>query len=84
MTRLPRWQQSGGRDFVFYDSHPGFGVGDCAYKFVTMLCQDFKLSNHLLVETAQRNTCKVELAVPTSLFDECLPKYIDKANASRA
>jgi hypothetical protein len=30
MKGLPRWKRSGGRDFVFFHSHPGFEWDDIA------------------------------------------------------
>ena len=41
---LPRWQDSGGRDFVFYHSHSGFEWDDVdtTNKYQDMLCHDFQ------------------------------------------
>jgi hypothetical protein len=42
---LPRWQDSGGRDFVFYHSHSGFEWDDVdtTNKYQDMLCHDFQV-----------------------------------------
>lgn len=42
---LPRWQKSGGRDFVFYHSHSGFEWDDLetTNKYQEMLCHDFQV-----------------------------------------
>lgn len=43
---LPRWQRSGGREFVFYHSHSGFEWDDLetTNKYQDMLCHDFQVS----------------------------------------
>ena len=42
---LPRWQDSGGRDFAFYHSHSGFEWDDVDHtnKYQEMLCHDFQV-----------------------------------------
>lgn len=49
MMALPRWQRSGGRDFVFYHSHSGFEWDDLetTNKYQEMLCHDFQVSCHV-------------------------------------
>lgn len=61
LISLPRWQHNGGRDFVFYDSHPGFAQGNSAPTFVGMFCNEFRHATHIVVESAQRNVCQVGL-----------------------
>ena len=41
---LPRWQETGGRDFVFYHSHSGYEWDDVdtTNKYQEMLCHDFQ------------------------------------------
>ena len=58
MLNLPRWKLNGGRDFVFYDSHPGFVAGHSAPAFVGMFCNEFRHATHIVVERAQRNVCQ--------------------------
>ena len=58
MLNLPRWKLNGGRDFVFYDSHPGFVAGHSAPTFVGMFCNEFRHATHIVVERAQRNVCQ--------------------------
>lgn len=67
MTHLPRWKRNGGRDFVFYDAHPGFVSGHSAQTFVGMLCNEFRHSTHIIVERAQRNTCQVKSLAQSSV-----------------
>ena len=59
LVKLPRWKRNKGRDFIFYDPHPGFATGASAYPFYGMLCNEFRHATHIVVERAQRNTCQV-------------------------
>lgn len=56
---LPRWKRTGGRDFVFYHSHPGFEWDDLAMTtaYQDMLCVDFQWATVLAVEQGQRWRC---------------------------
>ncbi|CAL8469510.1 g9051 [Coccomyxa elongata] len=56
---LPRWRRTGGRDFVFYHSHPGFEWDDLAMTtaYQDMLCVDFQWATVLVVEQGQRWRC---------------------------
>jgi len=40
---LPRWKRTGGRDFVFYHSHPGFEWDDLdiTNAYQETVCNDF-------------------------------------------
>lgn len=42
---LPRWKRTGGRDFVFYHSHPGFEWDDLdvTNAYQETLCVDFQV-----------------------------------------
>lgn len=42
---LPRWQETGGRDFVFFHSHSGYEWDDVdtTNKYQEMLCHDFQV-----------------------------------------
>ena len=41
---LPRWKRTGGRDFVFYHSHPGFEWDDLdvTTAYQETICNDFQ------------------------------------------
>ena len=41
---LPRWKRTGGRDFVFYHSHPGFEWDDLdvTTAYQEIICNDFQ------------------------------------------
>ena len=41
---LPRWKRTGGRDFVFYHSHPGFEWDDLdvTTAYQETVCNDFQ------------------------------------------
>ncbi len=56
---LPRWRRTGGRDFVFYHSHPGFEWDDLAVTtaYQDMMCVDFQWATVLAVEQGQRWRC---------------------------
>ncbi len=43
---LPRWKRTGGRDFVFYHSHPGFEWDDLdvTTAYQETICNDFQAS----------------------------------------
>lgn len=59
LTQLARWKKNNGRDFIFYDSHPGFVAGHSAPTFTGMYCNEFRHATHIVVERAQRNICLV-------------------------
>lgn len=59
MLATPRWQRNNGSDFVFYDPHPGFTDGRAEREYLRIMCEDARLSVHIVVETGQRNICKV-------------------------
>ena len=42
---LPRWRRTGGRDFVFYHSHPGFEWDDLdiTNAYQETICNDFQV-----------------------------------------
>ena len=42
---LPRWKRTGGRDFVFYHSHPGFEWDDLdvTTAYQETVCNDFQV-----------------------------------------
>ena len=42
---LPRWKRTGGRDFVFYHSHPGFEWDDLdiTNAYQETICNDFQV-----------------------------------------
>ena len=58
MLELPRWRKNGGRDFVFYDSHPGFVDGEAANAFLDMNCGVLRNSIHFVSEHAQKSWCR--------------------------
>lgn len=49
---LPRWQKSGGRDFVFYHSHPSLILGSEAEHaaFLGTICGNFLWATMLVAE----------------------------------
>ena len=53
---LPRWKRTGGRDFVFYHSHPGFKWDDLdvTTAYQDTICNDFQARPVKLM----RNTIK--------------------------
>lgn len=59
ILQLPRWQRSGGRDFVFYQPHPGFGWGSEAETAVVnaLVCDHFQWATMLVAEQGQRWQC---------------------------
>ncbi|CAL8469167.1 g8708 [Coccomyxa elongata] len=59
IMELPRWQRSGGRDFVFYHSHSGFEWDDLetTNKYQEMLCHDFQWATFIVIEQMQRWRC---------------------------
>jgi hypothetical protein len=59
MMGLPRWRRTGGHDFVFFHSHPGFEWDDLSVTtaYQEMLCMDFQWATVLAVEQGQRWRC---------------------------
>ncbi|CAL5229778.1 g13167 [Coccomyxa viridis] len=57
---LPRWKRTGGRDFVFYHSHPGFEWDDLdvTTAYQETICNDFQWATMLAVEQGQRWRCR--------------------------
>ncbi|BDA47928.1 probable arabinosyltransferase ARAD2 [Coccomyxa sp. Obi] len=73
---LQRWQRGGGRDFVFYHSHPSLTVGDEAQHaaFLGTICGNFQWATMLVAEQGQRWLCssynpRSTLIVPYSFKD---------------
>ena len=38
MVESPRYKKNQGRDYVFYDSHPGFTAGNAAKQYWSFMC----------------------------------------------
>ena len=57
VTALPRWQQHQGRDFIFFDPHPGFAAGAAEHDWLHSWCQALNQSIQLVVDRAQRHYC---------------------------
>ena len=55
---LPRWKRTGGRDFVFYHSHPGFEWDDLdiTNAYQDTVCNDFQVS--LSQQSERESRCK--------------------------
>ncbi len=73
---LPRWQRGGGRDFVFYHSHPALSLGGEAQDaaFAAALCGPLQWATMLVQEQGQRWMCssynpRSTLVVPYSFKD---------------
>ena len=72
---LQRWQRGGGRDFVFYHSHPSLTVGDEAQNaaFLGTICGNFQWATMLVAEqvcltTASKSVQRVFLSCWTLTF----------------
>ena len=57
MMNMPRWKESHGKDFVFYDGHPGFAAGDAKNSFYNTHCNEFSNATSIVVEAPQRYQC---------------------------
>ncbi len=59
LLELPKWRRSGGRDFVFYHSHPGFAWGSEGEtsEFLGTLCGALQWATMLVAENGQRWQC---------------------------
>lgn len=57
MMEKPKWQQKQGQDFVFYDSHPGFGAGNAARPVKQIKCFEIRKSTHLVMDVPMRYVC---------------------------
>ena len=70
MLETPRWKRTHGRDFVFYDPHPGFASGDAAPIFRSMQCNELRKSTQLIVDYGMRTHCQVgpHMSVPALLM----------------
>ncbi|KAK9805837.1 hypothetical protein WJX73_006156 [Symbiochloris irregularis] len=56
---LPRWKASHGRDFIFYDAHPGFwGEGGTGRRRMDYQCNEMKNAIQLIVDRPMRSPCK--------------------------
>ena len=47
LLQTPRWQRHMGADFVFYDSHAGFGVNGSGLAIDDFICSDFRNATFL-------------------------------------
>ena len=47
LLQTPRWQRLMGADFVFYDSHAGFGVNGSGVAIDDFICSDFRNATFL-------------------------------------
>ena len=47
LLQSPRWQRHMGADFVFYDSHAGFGVNGSGIPIDDLICSDFRNATFL-------------------------------------
>lgn len=56
---LPRWRRTGGLDFVFFHSHPGFEWEDVdiTNEMQSLLCNDLQWAVFVAVEQGQRWRC---------------------------
>ena len=59
LVELDRWKQNDGADFVIFDPHPGFTDGRTDLLYKKYICSIMQKSMHIVVETGQRNICKV-------------------------
>lgn len=59
MLNTTRWQRSRGRDFVFYDPHPGFVDGNVEANYHEFICDTLQFAMHIVVERTQRMVCQV-------------------------
>ena len=73
---LPRWKRGGGRDFVFYHSHPGIDLGGDAQNgaFAATVCGQMQWATMIVQEQGQRWMCasynpRSTLIVPYSFKD---------------
>ena len=57
MVELPRWKRNHGKDFVFYDPHPGFAAGNAARAYQNFKCHNLRNSTNLIVDTPMRYVC---------------------------
>lgn len=59
LVKTERWQRNNGSDFVIFDPHPGFTDGRSDLQYKDFVCNMMRNSMHIVVETGQRNICKV-------------------------
>lgn len=57
LLKSPRWEKNNGMDFVFYDSHTGFGVNDSGIPLDDFLCGEFRNSTILTTVIQFLNAC---------------------------
>ncbi len=70
MLNTTRWQRSKGRDFVFYDPHPGFVDGNVEANYHLFMCDTLQFAMHILVE---RSAWSARSAATPASF-ACLPE----------
>ena len=67
ITDLPRWHLHGGRDFIFFDPHPGFALGTAAYSFREAWCQQLRDAIQLVPDSFGRSHCLKPDSMPSQL-----------------
>lgn len=66
-----QWKRSGGKEFVFFQSHPGFAFGNentTKEFYDKIMCREMGDSLHLVVERGQRWKCPSYREGACSLF----------------
>ena len=58
LLQHPRWKVNQGKDFIFYDSHPGFRGGLAGDKVMEQICGPFKQSIMLIPDRPMRTVCQ--------------------------
>ena len=58
LLRHPRWEASGGRDFVFFVPHPRMDHGPAHPAYKQLICKAFAGATFVVVERMQRLICK--------------------------
>ena len=82
VMELPRWQQSQGRDFFIYESHPGFVEGDAAHVYRSMPCEEMRGATQFLMDLPMRALCKTKWDMRNLLVTPYVPNFVDFKNLS--
>ena len=75
ITDLPRWRLHGGRDFIFFDPHPGFALGTAAYSFREAWCQQLRDAIQLVPDSFGRSHCLKPDSMPSQLVPVPYVRY---------
>ena len=74
---LPRYRRTHGRDFIFYDAHPGFVEHQLGHSFHDAQCNEMRRSVQLLVDLPQRSFCTEYWNMRTLIVTPNNPSVVD-------